>query len=775
MSEGSSTAIRRRHASSVAVGTVLMLAASALIVWRVLVAIDVGPGWDSYAFLSNAAQYAGLGFGYTEPHRAPLLPFITSLVFRITGLNVEAIQWVDGAFTLLLVFVAWRLLRRRLPELLAASMSLALLGVTPLWSYLGVGYTDTGALALSLLTLLFLIKATEEAPAWLLLCGPLFVAAVLMRFTTLLIAFPCLLWIAFRGSPFRHARAFAAAVVLALASYMPAALMYRDLFDDALFPFIVAFGFNEAVSVPGGEGATSSTLFYLSKAPGFIAPGALAVLTILVLFVAGATLVTTLGTWAEVNRPGARKMVSATLGALPAIVTQMTGMGLALRQATLLLGVYWVWRTLSPRDADGRVGVAPLMDAVMVSWVLTYLDLHGHQGVLVPRYFIPMVIPVLYLIARGWDTAANRLSSVLEIQVGPVASSRIGRTMSLLLVAFVAVSLVTTVRTTAQEPDPFVAGARDTARELTETRSVDDAVIYSDVWPLTAWYLRTNVRAMPSFRSTPAYAHELAKSDADYFVTIRSRRFDEFEQVTESHGVVVLERARETTSTLPRVLYLGKSWDNYLEEATGFTFFLDSTAGRYGWEGTSFLDAPDQRQLKRADAVAVFGVKWRDRAAGEAALEQYVRDGGSVIIDASRNLDGLAFSLADTVILDSVVRRRIMPRSAKIVVDRDFARTHDLPKIDASPFIDETGDIWAGADYDPAPDAEPVEVLATAGGRPIVSVRRMGRGRVYFIGYNLVWHAFSKENDEERALVDAVFADAIAHSNTSRTNTEESE
>jgi hypothetical protein len=42
-----------------------------------------------------------------------------------------------------------------------------------------------------------------------------------------------------------------------------------------------------------------------------------------------------------------------------------------------------------------------------------------------------------------------------------------------------------------------------------------------------------------------------------------------------------------------------------------------------------------------------------------------------------------------------------------------------------------------------------------------VATRQIGKGRVYWIGYNLVWHAFLTENADEQALIQAVFEDAL--------------
>ena len=223
-----------------------------------------------------------------------------------------------------------------------------------------------------------------------------------------------------------------------------------------------------------------------------------------------------------------------------------------------------------------------------------------------------------------------------------------------------------------------------------------------------------------------------------------------------------MERSSQASATLPRVLYLGKGWDNYLEGVTGFDFYLDSNAGRYGWEGTAFFDSLSAETLATHKVVAMYGLKWRDRAVGEGALRRYVEQGGSVVFDASANLGALPYSLMDTVVFDTVVRRRLLPENASIRVTETFADAHPgFATVIAARFVNEDGGQWYGADYEPLPGTDGGTVLATIDGRPLIIMKRIGKGRVYLAGYNLVWHASVMGSGDEGALVRAVFQDAL--------------
>lgn len=755
---------------------VVALGGAALIAWRVAVSVRVGPGWDTYAFLSNAAEFAGRGYGYAELHRAPVISLLTAAAFRLGApLHEAVIQWVDGALSYTGLIAFYLLARRRLAPPLAAASALGLLVVQPLWQYLGSGYTDFPSIALSLWFLLALIAATERNPGYYALAGLLFVVAILTRYTALLIVFPGALWFAMRGSLFRHAKAVAGAIAVAVVAYLPMGSFYAARFGDGLFPFVFAFSVSETVTAPGGEGSVQAAApFYLTHAPEFLAGAGFAVLGWLAL--AGALLGLALGTVATVahSRPGTRRVAAAIGGVALALLGQ-TG-GLFARQLTLPVAVFLVWSAFAPREeGDGREGpiaAAPALDAVMLLWLLVYLDFHGHQSIQVPRYVITMAAPVLYFMALGWWQSAADVGRTLGIRLRDEGSrpgmGQLAGAVGLGLV--IALGLASTVATTSHTPDRLVVAARDSARWLVgRDADRESPPVYSDLWPLTAWYARTSVRPMPSYRDIRSYEHELTKHHAEYFVTLRSRRFDEFEVAKTFGPVTVLRRDTPSRGTLPRVAYLGKAWDNYLESVTDFDFFLMSDAGRYGLQGTAFLDGLTAGQLARYDAVAAYGVRWRDRAAGEAALGEHLRSGGTVVIDASANLGKLPYELGDTVMFDTVIKRGSVAKDATIAVEPAFAAAHpEVGSVSPSPFVNEDGGSWYGAEYSELPGSGPLVVLATLGGKPAIAVRRVGRGRVYWIGYNLVWHAFLTDNDDEGRLVRAVFDDAVTHSRRAR-------
>jgi len=741
----------------------LMLGA-ALVSWKVLQQIRIGVPWDTYAFLANAARFAGKSIGFDEPARPPVLSALTSLAFRLGPLRVWPIQVVDGLLSFSGIAAMYLVLRRRVEQLPAAMCALGVLALQPVWYWVGQGYSDLAAVALTIWALLFAIKATEDDPRWYAVAFPMLVIASLTRVTALLGVFGVLVWIALRGRPFAHARQIAFGVAAAAVVYVPAGLYYSARFGDILFPYLVNFTLaNEQ---------TSRGIVGLGLEPGGWQPLPGIVVIVLAWLAAwGVAALTARALRAE--RPGGGRILLALAAIALAGAGQAFG-ALATRQIALLVGVYLTWRALAPREQDGARGghtTAPAaLDAVMLLMLLSYLDFHGHQPVKVWRYVITLAPSAMYFLALGWTEVTatmTRIAGAARAGRDEGATSRRFATAAawavaaLVLSGLLTVNIATTMRA---DRDPVTSEAEATADWLkAHEPSPTDLTVYSDVWPLTSWYLGAEARAMPRFPDKRAFAHELSKRRADYYVTLGSEQYRPYFAPAFARGATtVLARHAVDASHRPTMRYLGKAWENYLETVDDFKLDLLYDGGFEGWAGSVFMDAYPATELGRYNAVAVYRVRWYDRGQAEQILGDYLSAGGTVVLDASGNLGGAAYPLLDTILFDTVIRRRETASRATLTASAAFADRHPgLPSTAPGSWMDEGGDPWFGADYAAVPGTPGRETLLSLDGSPVVTLQRVGKGRIYWIGANLMWHAFKMGDARERALVQAVLSEAV--------------
>jgi hypothetical protein len=580
-------------------------------------------------------------------------------------------------------------------------------------------------------------------------------AAVMTRVTSLLFVLPLGLWLVMRARPFPHFKHLVAGLLLALGVYAPAGFYYNQRFGDILYPFLISFGIAQ-------EQVTNTTGF-ASGEPGGTS-FAIAAMALAIALVAAAGLAQSARErLSEPGHPSGGRVTAALFATLVAAGAAYVGRGgIVLAQAAIVIGCLVVWSLLAPRDESGRIEHDHAMDAFMAAWLLAFGVWYATNPVKVARYettFLPPIIYVTLLGLRSWITRLRAWSSDPR-RVGAIMTGAVWGLVTLAI----AVTLALDIAMTPTAPDPPSVAARDSALWLaSHDPGSRSAAILSDVWPYTSWYLGTDVEPMPTFGDGRAFLHELDKRNIDYYFTVGRRSWEPTFTTAASFGNLrLLERAKAPDQSLPRVRYLGASWDNYLEQICGYSFYLDSNTGARHWEGSVFLDAYSAADLAKSDAVAAYGFRWHDRVAAERNLTQYVSDGGVVVMDATGDLAGNGYSVDGTSLFDVVVSRDSVPAKASWSLDPAFAARHpEVGAIDAAAYLADGGTTWHGAGYSPLGTVKGWQVLATLGGKPAVCVQTIGRGRVYWLAYNAAWHAFHTDSAGEQRLVAAVFDEAL--------------
>ena len=179
----------------------LAVLVTVLIAFKLTIQLAVGADWDTYSFVANAAHWAGKGYGYTELFRPPLISLLASLPMRLGFEGPAVLQSLDAGS---------RCCRSGRSTCCSAAGSaysaprlavLILLASPPLWRWVGAGYTDLAAMGLCAVSLLFVLKAGDEDARWYIVAFPVFLAAGLMRHTSLLFGFSLAVAVLLRVQP----------------------------------------------------------------------------------------------------------------------------------------------------------------------------------------------------------------------------------------------------------------------------------------------------------------------------------------------------------------------------------------------------------------------------------------------------------------------------------------------------------------------------------------------------------------------------------------------
>ncbi len=133
-----------------------------LVYYRVLVQMEIGPVWDTYDFLSNAMYFAGQGFGYADLTRPPLLPFLTSLLFRLGFVYESTIYYVDASFLVFSAIGLYLFFRIKFEPLLSFLGSLFFATFPLVILFAGIGLSDIPSVSLCIWALYTTILAVKK-------------------------------------------------------------------------------------------------------------------------------------------------------------------------------------------------------------------------------------------------------------------------------------------------------------------------------------------------------------------------------------------------------------------------------------------------------------------------------------------------------------------------------------------------------------------------------------------------------------------------------------
>ncbi|MDR0901079.1 MAG: glycosyltransferase family 39 protein, partial [Methanobrevibacter sp.] len=131
---------------------------------------------DIYFYLIEALRFSGVeigGYSYVN-HLSPLIPFLTSLLFRLGFVSEVSIFFVSGIFYIIGVLGVYFLLKLRFNKILSTFGAILFggLSVTLIWT--ANGTIDIPSTALSIFALYFMILGVYKNQNYFYLAFPIF-------------------------------------------------------------------------------------------------------------------------------------------------------------------------------------------------------------------------------------------------------------------------------------------------------------------------------------------------------------------------------------------------------------------------------------------------------------------------------------------------------------------------------------------------------------------------------------------------------------------------
>lgn len=726
----------------------LLIVAGAAIVYRKVILMKIaGPGWDVFAFLANAMQFAGKGFGYSEPHRPPFLPLLTSFVFRAGFTSEASIFIVDGVLFVIGVIGLYLLLKRRFSPFLSFLGSVFYLSTISIIGQVAIGMSDLPSVSISIWAFLLLMHAIEKDSTYYWIAFPVLTAAFLTRFAAILMLSPIFILFINKANILRDIKKIIQGFVVSVIALIPYFVYNYKIFGDIFYPIKAALGgATTLVSEIGGTPTKGTKIWYLKNLPTLITAPKFQIIAVLLILISAIGLLMYLIKNFSRHKSNKITVFIVSLCTISLYIALFLLADTEIRQIYIVaMGLLLCLSLNVKRDDQKNL----LFDVSMLCWFLAYFDFYSHfEGL--DRYFISMVPALSYFVLIA-------IEGLTQLTPGKVYRNISGAIASLLIIVTATASISTFWKQTAQASQMKqipVSPVKKTAQWLKAyDKDLGKKKIYSDSWVDLSWYLRQKVEAMPFFKDGRALEHELQKYNIDYYVPNALRNFESYKLLTEKYGYPVYQKVPENFMKKPRVLYIGKNWEHYVEDVTNFNYFVIYEGGIYGAGDSIYIDHHSLSELKQYPLILLYNFKWHNRAEAESLLKNYVQAGGKIIIDATGNIgDNPRFNLNGDNFFGILITSKALTANPNTWIDKSLSKE----PIGFAPFLSD-GEQWNGASYKAIVGKNSLEQLATVNGDTLIARQRIGKGEVYWIAYNFLWHSFYSEKKSEQKLIQNLF------------------
>ena len=154
------------------------------------------PYYDVFVYLNNALIFAGIPVGNVSViYLSPLMPFLTSLVFRAGYISANAIFVLDAILFIFAVVGLYLLLNERFNQIQSVTGCLIFISFPLIFTWAVSGGIDIPGVSLSIWTIYLLVIGVRKDSKYLYLVFPLLMIASLSRYTSVILIFPIILYL----------------------------------------------------------------------------------------------------------------------------------------------------------------------------------------------------------------------------------------------------------------------------------------------------------------------------------------------------------------------------------------------------------------------------------------------------------------------------------------------------------------------------------------------------------------------------------------------------
>jgi 4-amino-4-deoxy-L-arabinose transferase-like glycosyltransferase len=518
--------------------TILILITGVLVAYLLKVQIKIGvPYWDVFNYLNNALHFANMGNSGVVNHLPPLLPVVTSLVFRMGYVSVDVIFIISGLIFILGVIGLYLLLNERFNPTKSLAGSLIFISLPVVMAWAVSGCIDLPGVVFSIWALYFLVIGLKKDSKLLFLVLPLLVASLLTRYTAGLIVIPMIFYILANLNQVKeilHIKKVILGILIELGVLLAIFTYFiLQLDTSALFGLF----FDVVTSSSSGVedvAYNSNFLYFLQNSLNYISLGPVqgtyrqllnpseGIPSILAYIIG---IISVIGISSYIYRvlstekeDDISRVNLANLGKIIVILVLFMGLvlsfyskSLILSEILLLVLVYLLYRFMARGKFEMDSKLA--LDLMFISWFGAYFIFHGILPFKVDRYFITMAPAFTYFIILGLSQFIGELKPRIK-----GLNSKSGWVY--LMVALICLSSATATYIGHTPQKTFTVDISNASEWIKGyDPSYSSKVIGSDYPNAVTWYLHQDTTGayLKNYNNTVEFANYLHENGVYYY------------------------------------------------------------------------------------------------------------------------------------------------------------------------------------------------------------------------------------------------------------------